>query len=1222
MGSIGRRFFGVAVLVGLVVWAPGPADGGPTADGDRQISGEYVATDFSGREHDGLDGPEVDPSGPFATLPVVSEELQRAIAGAPSDELLRVIVQLRHLPQNRMAAEVNEAHAAERDAIRDEVGKILAAAAERRDPTLPADAMNYGELVRTLPQDRAALRNVHERSEAHALLVANELSARLSVELAPHLARVRSEIERLGGEFESAIVAGSLVVARVPAARIAELGRHSDVLRISEDRLESAQLDNMDDATRVSASGGLWDAGETGGLFDPAIIDSGLDLLHPAMTDGTSPQRTNFYTWFLSSGATSPFFDDFANQDDYYGHGTHVSGIVGSYGSTGYTSHLGMSYGVAKLVTLKAGWRNTGGTASMNTSDRQNIIERALNNTSALFPSGTFNDDVDGINISYSSEESSDDTDDSRFLDSVISTYQDLPVTVSAGNSGPNNTHFRSPSLAYNVITVANVWDQGTPDRSDDVTWSTSTVGPTANGRRKPDLAAPGTYIQAPAHNWEGGNPDFVSGTGTSMAAPAVLGVIMDLMDAGVTDELELKALLINTAQKNEPGIDIEDDADGWDEQVGWGYMNAWAAYYHRNDVITSSVTPRNTTGEYRLFRGTMRDEQMGEGRDRVTMVWNRHATYNPAAPPTEYFNLVDLNLRLYRELDDYLYDLDTTVLDNVHQVRINGGAGSTDVIVRAYAWSTSFSHGGATESFALATEEGFTEVSLPDQDDFAGLVSWFPTVEPGEEFDLEIWIRNDGEIASHNNTFDLDLPSGWSIVSGPEVQNVGSAAGGGGESAHAAWTIQASPTAPTGPSGALIPFTHDSYGIAWGTVNWNPNIFVQWDTTPPTPNPLPFSSPPTAIDEFSLEMEVATASDQHEPVEYFMVFVSSPTGGSGGSSRSWLEDRHHTDDGLQANNEYCYAPVARDSAAAQNQTSTPPSSWGCIYTHIETAPAPNLAPSSTTEMTVAPVGPITNLASDSSGLRIDNLTVGSNSGWRQSMSGWGDTGLSANTEYTWAIRTRNGNGIESPVGPGASKYTLIEGPSAPTVTVVSTTAVDTQSQGSYSNLTLGFSGLRVDNLTQGTDSGWVQGQVSWTSTGLTPNTEYLFAGLSRNGDGFANPSGPVVSARTLAAAPAPAAAWPRTHASITARWSANGNPAGTEYFVENTTSGASSGWTTALEWADASTGPGAVYSYQGRARNGDGLETAIISFGDVESPFWGDGFESGNSSAWSSVTP
>jgi len=309
-----------------------------------------------------------------------------------------------------------------------------------------------------------------------------------------------------------------------------------------------------------------------------------------------------------------------------------------------------------------------------------------------------------------------------------------------------------------------------------------------------------------------------------------------------------------------------------------------------------------------------------------------------------------------------------------------------------------------------------------------------------------------------------------------------------------------------------------------------------------------------------------------------------------------------------------------RDAATTPNLTLA--SGLLCTFTMINTAIAPLPAPASTSSINVLSQGSYNSLTEGSSGLRVDNQTTGANSGWVQGQVNWNSVGLGTNTEYDFATRARNGDGLEAPIGPTASAYTQIEAPLAPTAAATSTTTIDVQSQGTYSNLTSGSSGLRVDNLTQGTNSGWVQGQVNWTSTGLTPNTEHTFVGLSRNGDGFENPAGPTAAVHTHAEVPAPAAFGTVTHLSAMARWSANGNPAGTEYFVENTTTGADSGWTTDLDWLDSSTGPSAVYSYQGKARNAVGLETGNVPLGDIETPFWGDGFESGDTSAWSDTTP
>ncbi len=1094
------------------------------------LSGEYVGgIEGESQGNDGL-GEDGQPASeaPFASLPVISVGLQQQIGDVPSDETLRVIAILRHLPHDRIAKEVRDQHAAERAEIDRQVHDILAVHAARRDPSLPRDGDNIAELMTTWPQEREALKPLHQQHEALDLIIKNEIGEALSSELAPPLDRVSSHIESLGGEVEFTTIAVGMVVARVPAGRIAELAAQPDVIRVVEDGLLHSDLAIMDDATLVSAPGGLWDSGQFGGIYDPAVIDSGLDLNHPGMTNSVSPLRNNFSTWYLVAANGSASFGDAFTPNDLQGHGTHVSGIVGSYGTGAYPNELGMSHGVEKMVTLKAGWLNTStGRASMFWSDKYNVVNRALYDSGALAPANSFLDDVDGMNLSYGGSTTLGDTDGSRFWDSVISTYPDLPVTISAGNSGPSNSNFNDPAVSYNAITVANANDLNTANRDDDVINPGSSVGPTADDRRKPDISAPGTSIFAPNNDWET-EADYINKSGTSMAAPAVLGVIMDLMDAGVFDELRLKAVLINTAQKNEPGMNIENDADGWDPQIGWGLMNALAAYFHRSDVFTDSVTPRDTTGEYQLYSGSMRDEgPTGEGRDRATMVWNRHATYATAAPPSTYYNLVDLNLRLYREANQTLIDTDLDGNDNVHQVRIGSGAGDTDVVIKAYAWSPTFSHGGATQTYALATEDGFTRVDLPTT--FQGIALWPGSVEPSEVFDIEFWLRNDSDIASHSNVFDLILPAGWTLISGPASTNVGSIPGDGGTSTHVNYTLRAPGGAPGGLTNIVVQHSHNSYGEQWGAFNWNIGLTVEWDVIPPNPDPMSFSTTPGAVDQSSIDMQAGFASDPHGPVEYYLDFTGSPTGGGGGTDSGWQASRDHTDTGLQSNHSYCFKAWARDSATTPNLTLPSPDS--CAFSLIEVPPAP------------LPGGP-------------------------------------------------------------------------------SSTGIAVQSLGSFTNLNQGSSGLLVENLTLGTNSGWIPGQVNWTSLGLSPNTQYAFATRSRNGDGIENPVGPSASLFTLAVIPSAAPFGSLTHQSVLVRWGANGNPPGTEYFVENITLGTNSGWTTALEWLDTSTGPDSSYSYLAKARNGNGVETGTTFLGTVTTGFFGDGFESGDTSAWTSTSP
>lgn len=987
----------------------------------------------SPRTAETLDGTVI-PAPPLTLqdLPVLSRSLAEKAAAMGPEEMIRVIILLKYHPHDVLGKQVRDRYSEEMQTIREATSSINSRSLNQRNKNLGRDAENAADGILDLsPEEKEALKSAKEQHEALSLEMKKELSALLTADLASYQADVRTAVESLGGIVEFGTIAINALVAQVPASSLDGVASLDQVARIAEDILTEGNLTNADDATKVSDTGSLWPNGETGGAYDPAVLDCGTDLDHPGLEDSTD--RTNFYSWYLVAGSGDPWWNDIISIDDCQGHGTHVMGIVGSYGTPGYPEHLGMSYGVQKAVTLKAAWRGIDGRAYMYSSDAMWLVDRALYDTNSLVPFNTFNDDVDGINLSYGGETTDDETDYSRFWDSVVSSYSDLVVTFSAGNSGPTNAHFREPACNFNGITVANVDDNNTPERTDDEIWTTSTRGPTASGRRKPDIAAPGTDINSCNFAWES-ELDYVDKTGTSMAAPMILGIAMDMMDAGVYDEKEIKALLLNTAQKNEDLIDFENDSDGWSEEYGWGYVNAWSAYYHRGDVVSSSVTARGNSGSYRLFKGQMRDEgDGGEGRDRATLVWNRHATYNPHDYPITYYNLSDLNLRLYTEDDNGLMDYDFISSDNVHQVRADSGLYSTDMVVKVYAWSTSFDHGGSTESFSLATEEDFVEVSLPD--DFQGYGLWPFSMEPGEEADFTFWMVNDSEIASHNNEFDLDPPSGWTLVSGSDPYDAGSIAGQGGSSSTITWRLKASST--TGSVNVPAYHTHESYAEEYGPHGWLFPVTIEYDTTPPSPDPMTFDTDPNPAGTGSIAMEATEATDLHGPVEYYFDYYSSPTGGSGGSNSGWQTSTSYTDSGLEPNNEYSYRVKARDNAIARNETSY--SSLRYAYTLANTPGAPSVTnpTSSTLDVNVAPNGnpSWTEFAiwvekSGGGASYYLNAGGGSNGGtpvWR-SDSAWGTvtaTGLDSGSTYFFYVKARNDDGIETALSsPGSGTTT------------------------------------------------------------------------------------------------------------------------------------------------------------------------------------------------------
>jgi hypothetical protein len=85
-------------------------------------------------------------------------------------------------------------------------------------------------------------------------------------------------------------------------------------------------------------------------------------------------------------------------------------------------------------------------------------------------------------------------------------------------------------------------------------------------------------------------------------------------------------------------------------------------------------------------------------------------------------------------------------------------------------------------------------------------------------------------------------------------------------------------------------------------------------DFTPPSPDPMEWSTPPYATGSNSISMTAQTASDQNG-VEYYFEETTS------GSNSGWQSSASFTDTGLTSETTYTYRVRARDMATNQNQT-------------------------------------------------------------------------------------------------------------------------------------------------------------------------------------------------------------------------------------------------------------------------------------------------------------
>lgn len=269
-----------------------------------------------------------------------------------------------------------------------------------------------------------------------------------------------------------------------------------------------------------------------------AILDSGIDATHDD---------------FQGQLAVPPISFRNCSVNDTIGHGTHVAGIIGGSGKKSNQKIRGVAPD-AKLVIV--GMVNSSGVPQIPL-DAGELFKVAVAENAKI------------LNASWGRRLGSTYDSGSRSVDKFVYENPEVLVVVAAGNEGvaPQGTYaFKSigaPATAKNVLTVGacltdrplgGTWgamNNGSfplPAAADDPVAGDpekvagiSSRGPTDFGSIKPDVLAPGTYIQAPkaktfASNleWkakdENGNPvkpddGYVFISGTSMATPIVSGL-------------------------------------------------------------------------------------------------------------------------------------------------------------------------------------------------------------------------------------------------------------------------------------------------------------------------------------------------------------------------------------------------------------------------------------------------------------------------------------------------------------------------------------------------------------------------------------------------------------------------------------------------------------------------------------------------------------------------
>ncbi len=344
---------------------------------------------------------------------------------------------------------------------------------------------------------------------------------------------------------------------------IVEYAANNNVLYISP----KPEYKVMNDVARgivkadvAQSSYGLYGQGQT-----VAVADTGLDTGRndSSMHEAFRGKITALYALGRSN-----------NSNDPNGHGTHVAGSVLGNG----TSNKGMAP-QANLV-FQSIMDSSGGLGGLP-SNLSTLFSQAYS-AGARIHTNSWGAAVNGA---Y--------TTDSRNVDDYVR-KNDMAVLFAAGNEGPNSGTISAPGTAKNAITVGATenYRPSFGSYADNINHVAqfSSRGPTRDGRIKPDVMAPGTFILSARSSlapdssfWANHDSKYAYMGGTSMATPIVAGNVAQLREhfiknRGITPKPSLlKAALI--AGATDVGLGFPNGNQGWgrvtlDKSLNTAFVN------------------------------------------------------------------------------------------------------------------------------------------------------------------------------------------------------------------------------------------------------------------------------------------------------------------------------------------------------------------------------------------------------------------------------------------------------------------------------------------------------------------------------------------------------------------------------------------------------------------------------------------------------------------------
>ena len=496
-------------------------------------------------------------------------------------------------------------------------------------------------------------------------------------------ADLRARLESLGTmvRYAAPRLDGCTAVALLTDAQVDEVASWADVdwieprtrPRLRNDQAARGNMMNVVPAWKAINAGGL---GLTGAGQIVAVADTGCDKgsvtdVHPDFAG----RILAGYGWSTNRWGYASYSPSYS-WADYNAHGTHCCGSVLGSGAKSGGQYRGMAY-EALLVVQGMGYDLSGLDA-----DYQAVLKQAYDNGVRIHSNSW------GYGTAYAGMYRYEAVD----ADEYMWRNQDFLVLFAAGNDGKDANRdgvvdpgsVTPPSTAKNCISVGaaenyrsipgRTWGKAWPDnypvnpiKNDEIVQVTtpqgmaafSSRGPTSDGRIKPDVVAPGTYIAsvrgrlAQDEGWGILNADYLYEGGTSMATPLIAGAValvrqwlVDSKGIANPSAALMKALLINGARDMTPGQygtgSMQEVTARPDCSQGFGHINLFGSLSPGEGNFLSFVTNQFTaTGN--SFTTNIVVRRPGAGLYAITLVWQDYPGAEGAA--TALVNDLDLTV-------------------------------------------------------------------------------------------------------------------------------------------------------------------------------------------------------------------------------------------------------------------------------------------------------------------------------------------------------------------------------------------------------------------------------------------------------------------------------------------------------------------------------------------------------------------------------------------------